>query len=91
MRLPALELKEPTEFDDSLLLYWTAWQELSPSRQRSMGGPSGIPFSEVVAWMDERHMVGRDERDMLIALVQRLDGHYLAWVSKKLKETRHAR
>lgn len=50
-----------------------------------MGGPSGIPFSEICRWMDEYGVTGRDERDMLIALVQRMDAHYLTWVSEKLE------
>lgn len=50
-----------------------------------MGGPSGIPFSQVCAWMDERSVLSRDERDRVIHLVQRMDSYYLKWVHDQMK------
>jgi hypothetical protein len=67
------------------MLYWVCWQELSPSRQRSMGGAAGIPFSEICAWMDERGVVGCVERNIAIELVQRMDNYYLKRLAERAK------
>ena len=83
--MPFLEKHSPKDFDQSLVFYWTAWTELNPSRHRSMGGPSGIPFSEICRWMDERDLRPQRNRDFCISLVQRMDSTYLTYVGEKMK------
>ena len=85
LRLPFLEMHEPKDFANYLLFYWNAWMELNPSRTRSMGGPSGIPFAAICTWMDERSVLSRDERDRVIRLVQRMDAYYMNWISERMK------
>ena len=84
LRLPWLDKYQP-DLDDGILLYWYAWNVLHPGRQRSMGGVSGIKFSEMCAWMDEYEIRGRDERDRFLALVGRMDGVYCNRVSEDMK------
>lgn len=41
--------------------------------------------------MDEFGVMGREERDTLIVLVQRMDAYYLQWVSEKLERESEAK
>lgn len=73
--MPFLEQGEP-DITEGLMFYWLAWNSLHPGRHRSMGGPSGLALSELVAYMDEYGVTGRDERDAFIELVQRIDARF---------------
>lgn len=93
MRLPFLEDHEP-DLDEGLMLYWLAWNTLHPGRQRSMGGLSGITLTEIRAYMDEYSIVGRDDRDVFIELIQRMDAGFRRRVdedSKKVMEEARGR
>ena len=84
--LPMLEEAKPHDFHEGLMFYWICWQELSPSRHRSMGGAAGIPYSEIRSWLDEHGVVVRQERDIAIALVQRIDAYYLTRMAERAKQ-----
>jgi hypothetical protein len=51
-----------------------------------MGGAAGIPFSEICGWLDEHSVVVREERNIAIALVQRIDAYYLSRMAERAKE-----
>ena len=80
--MPWLDEYTP-DIDDSIAFYWVAWNALHVGRQRSMGGPSGITFTEMRAFMDEYGVRARDERDRFIALVSRIDARYRQRVSEE--------
>lgn len=81
--LPFLEEHRPDDFHEGLIFYWTCWQELSPSRHRSLGGAAGIAYSEIRSWLDEHGVVSRAERDIAFLLVQRMDGYYLKRLAER--------
>lgn len=68
------------------MLYWIGWETLHPGRQRSMDGPSGVAFSQIIAYMDEYGIEGRDDRDVFIELVQRMDRCYRNRVREESKK-----
>ena len=82
LRLPFLDKYEP-DLDEWIMFYWLAWNMLHPGRQRSMGGPSGIALTQIIAFMDEYGVLGRDDRDVFIELIQRMDGCFRKRVNEE--------
>lgn len=60
---------------------WEAFMILTGSRQWTMGGAAGIPFSEIRAWMEWQHIVG-EESEEFATLIRELDGKYLELTNK---------
>ena len=63
---------------------WQAFTDLTGSRQWTMGGPAGIPFSEVKAWLEWQGIAGEEAED-LVHLLRELDNEYLK-LSNKAKD-----
>lgn len=85
LRLPFLDKFNP-DLHEGLLFYWLAWNVLHPGRHRSMGGPSGIALSQIIAYMDEYGVRGRDDRDRFIELIQRMDGTFRNRVDEEMRD-----
>lgn len=69
---------------------WDTFHELSLGRRWSSGAggsvPDPIPFSEIVAWLNE-HRVEGAERDALLYIVRAVDREYVsAWNRKAESE-----
>ena len=65
--------------------YYDAFQYLNGSRQWTMGGPSAIPFSEIVAYLTINSINDAEEREEFIMYIQALDNAYLEYNHKKVK------
>jgi len=85
---------EPTPLDSIALppegLEWIerAWHELSQSRHSQ---ETGIPISEIRAWLDERGIDEYDERRSVRELVMAMDAEFQSWAAQERKiRDRHA-
>lgn len=83
---PALQnRKVPNQWS---IIYWKAYQELSGSRTWSQGGPSEIPYTPKILWLNENGVFDEDDRNDILHVIQKLDTAYLEHVSKKLERTK---
>jgi hypothetical protein len=57
--------------------YWDAFQDLTGSRQWTQAGPTSIPYSSILLWLDENLVHDVDERADYIKVIQQVDAGYL--------------
>ena len=85
IRVAALESK-PDLYDDLRPLWQAFWQL---SRCRPSGwGPSAIPVSEIVAYLDLRHITDPDTRVEWADLIAVMDNEWLRWAVDQQKEAK---
>ena len=58
---------------------------LSMSRPATGFGPGAIPYSEMVAYMDENLIMDEDDREDFILAIQRMDLEFLKQAAEKAK------
>lgn len=62
------------------------FQQLSGSRNYTMGGPTEIIYSEKIKWLDENNVDDPDDRDDFLNVVSQLDNAYLEHSAKKAEK-----
>ncbi len=78
--VPALE-NMPDLFLEAMP-YWTAFAELTNSRQLGMSlGP--IPYSEISCWLDENLISKLEERHQYRYLISKIDNAFVASQNKQ--------
>jgi hypothetical protein len=77
---PSPQLYEQPELKTEELFYWSAFQDLSSERALGTGvGP--IPYSAIRRYADEFDIVGRDEFEYFLGILQAMDSEYLSIVN----------
>lgn len=74
------------EVPDYLSHFWEAFIRLSRRRVNTGFAVSGIPYSDIVAWMDEEGYETEEERDAFVSIIDELDGTYIQFLHDKSKE-----
>ena len=69
-------LESRPELDEGVILFWNAFQMLSPSRSVGMG-VGCIPLSEILAFCDMADVRGVDERIEFVRVIQAMDAVFL--------------
>jgi hypothetical protein len=78
--VPALE-NTPDLFIEAIP-YWTAFAELTNSRQLGMSiGP--IPYSEISSWLDENIIYQIEDRHLYRHLISKIDSEFVAIQNEK--------
>jgi hypothetical protein len=63
--------------------YWDAFSDLTGERQLGFGAPGPIPWSAKMQWA-RYHRMSREETDVLLFLVDRMDECFLEHMARKL-------
>jgi len=75
-------LEDVTDLFIEALPYWTAFAELSASRQLGMSlGP--IPYSEISCWLDENLISKLEERHEYRYLISKIDNKFIELQNNK--------
>ena len=75
-------MENNTELLIEAIPYWTAFAELSSSRQLGMSlGP--IPYSEISCWLDENIICHIEERNQYRHLISSIDAKFVEIQNKK--------
>ena len=62
--------------DPALQTAWRGFWALTDSRQWTMGGAAGIPYSQVTGWLDEMGIFDPEDRDEYRFLIREMDREY---------------
>jgi hypothetical protein len=80
---PAL-VNRPELYPD-LVRIWQGFMDLHKTRQIAFG-PSAIPISEIIIWLDYQGITDIDERQECYELILAMDAAWLDWARTKQKE-----
>ena len=84
-KIPQALLDAP-ELSDHLASFWDAFITLSRKRFNSGYAISGIPTSEITAWMNEMGIEEAEDRVDFMDTINRMDAVFMAICNRKAEE-----
>lgn len=82
----ALE-ERPALYPDVIFAY-EAFFTLSLGRAYNEAGPQPLPYSEILAYLDDKRIFDYDDRDEALNYIRSLDARYVELSHEKMKKTR---